>query len=84
MSIDISQFRLELLAPELVLVLIGFAVLLIGVFLRTSGSRSLVGLLTLIGIAGSMFYTTKLAGITAEGFNGAIHIDGFSVFFETI
>lgn len=82
MSIDLNQFRLELLAPEMILVGFGLLVLLAGAFSETRDGRNWGGVLTLMGIAVSGLSAIHLIGVSAEAFDGAIHIDNFAIFFK--
>jgi NADH-quinone oxidoreductase subunit N len=84
LPIDTTQFRFDLLAPELVLIVFGFITLLIGVYSEKSENRSYAGLLAVSGIAISGLLAMNLFGVTAEGFYGAIHIDGFAIYLKLL
>lgn len=84
LPIDTTQFRFDLLAPELVLIAFGFIILLIGVYSEKSENRPYAGLLAVSGIALSGLVAMNLFGVVAEGFYGAIHVDGFAVYLKLL
>lgn len=81
---DLSQYRIDLLYPELALVLSGLLVLIAGVFVNEKIKRPLCSLIAVLGICLSLCLCLSIKGIEAQSFYGAIMIEDFSIFFKII
>ena len=73
-----------LLGPEIILILFGFGIILIDLFLLKPGaSRRWLSYLALVGVGLSAVSTVMLGlGQEETGFGGFLSIDAFSVFFK--
>lgn len=78
----LPEIDLYLIAPEIVIVVFGFLVLLIDVFLPRSEKKGYLGILSIIGVVIAFFFSIPLVGSGQSGFEGMIIADGFSVFFK--
>ncbi|MCX8118831.1 MAG: NADH-quinone oxidoreductase subunit N [Desulfobacterota bacterium] len=76
------EIDLYLIAPEIVLAVFGFLVLLIDVFWPKRERKEFLGLLSLVGVAIAFFYTLPLVGSGKSGFEGMFVADGLAVFFK--
>ena len=80
----IPEINLYLIAPEIIITLFGFLVLLVDVFLAKKEGKGYLGILSLIGIIIAFFYTLPQIGSVKSGFEGMFISDGFSLFFKLI
>ncbi len=78
----LPEIDLHLIAPEIVIVVFGFLVLLIDVFLPRSEKKGYLGILSIIGVVIAFFFSIPLVGSGQSGFEGMIIADGFSIFFK--
>ncbi len=78
----IPEIDLYLIAPEIIITLFGFLVLLIDVFLPKKGGKGYLGILSLIGIVIAFFYTLPQIGSVKSGFTGMFISDGYALFFK--
>lgn len=78
----LPEIDLHLITPEIVIVVCGFLVLLCEVFLPKLENKKFLGILSIIGIIISFFFTLNLIGLNVSGFEGMISVDGFSIFFK--
>ena len=78
----IPEIDLYLIAPEIIITLFGFLVLLVDVFLPKKGGKGHLGILSLIGIVIAFFYTLPQIGSVKSGFTGMFISDGYALFFK--
>ncbi len=78
----LPDIDLYLIAPELILTVFGFLVLLVDVFAPKGEKKGYLGVLSLIGVAMAFFYTLPLVGTGKMGFVEMFAADGFAVFFK--
>ena len=78
----LPEIDLYLIAPEIVITLFGFLVLLIDVFSSKVEKKGYLGVLSLIGVVIAFFYTLPLVGSAKTGFEGMFTSDGFAIFFK--
>jgi len=80
----IPEIDLSLIAPEIVITAFGFLVLLVDVFLPKEGRKDYLGILSLIGVVLSFFYTLPQIGSVKAGFEGMFISDGYALFFRIL
>jgi len=79
------EIDLHLIAPEIILTVFGFLVLLLDVFLsQGKGKRATLEFLSLIGVVNRFLFTLSLMGSTQAGFEGMFISDGFTLFFKIL
>lgn len=78
----IPEIDLSLIAPEIIITVFGFLVLLVDVFLPKEGRKEYLGLLSLIGIVLALGYTFPQMGTVRSGFAGMFVSDGYALFFK--
>lgn len=78
----LPEIDLYLIAPEIVIAVFGFLVLLVDVFSPKGERKGYLGVLSLIGVAIAFFYTLPLVGTGKTGFEGMFTSDGFAIFFK--
>lgn len=78
----IPEIDLYLIAPEMIITLFGFFILMIDVFLPKRERKGYLGILSLIGIAIAFFYTLPQIGTVKSGFGGMFISDGYALFFK--
>jgi NADH-quinone oxidoreductase subunit N len=80
----LPEINLCLIAPEIILTVFGFLVLLLDVFSAKEGKKGYLGILSLIGVVIAFFFTLPLMGSTQTGFEGMFISDGFTLFFKVL
>jgi NADH-quinone oxidoreductase subunit N len=70
--------------PEIVIVVVGLAVLLVSAFRRTKGSDTASGVLTLAGGIAALCFAIRLWGAKANLFNALYVVDDFGTFLKYI
>jgi NADH-quinone oxidoreductase subunit N len=80
----LPEINLYLIAPEIVLTVFGFIVLLLGVFSGKGEKKGYLGVLSLIGIVIAFFFATLCTGSAQTGFEGMFVSDGFTLFFRVL
>jgi NADH-quinone oxidoreductase subunit N len=80
----LPEIDLYLIAPEIIITLFGFLVLLVDVFLPKRGRKSHLGFLSLIGIVLAFLYTLPQMGSVRSGFQGMFISDGYALFFKIV
>ncbi len=80
----LPEINLYLIAPEIILTVFGFLVLLLDVFSAKEGKKGYLGILSLIGVVIAFFFTLPLMGSTQTGFEGMFISDGFTLFFKVL
>jgi NADH-quinone oxidoreductase subunit N len=70
--------------PEIALVVVGLAVLLVSAFRRTKGSSTASGVLTLAGGIAAFCFAIRLWGAKADLFNALYVVDDFGTFLKYI
>lgn len=87
MDINVAQLfqtiNLNVIMPEVILSVLGMALLLVNVFVP-SKSKGYLAWLSLIGIIGAGFVAVTGWGTTVSGFNDSVVQDSFSIFFKII
>ncbi|HSB05171.1 MAG TPA: NADH-quinone oxidoreductase subunit N [Thermodesulfobacteriota bacterium] len=78
------EIDLHLIAPEIILTVFGFLVLLLDVFSSKEGKKGYLGILSLIGIVIAFLFTLPLMGSDQTGFGGMFISDGFTLFFKIL
>ena len=78
----IPEIDLFLIAPEIVITIFGFLVLLVDVFLPKKENKDYLGVISLIGIFIAFLYTLPQIGSVKSGFGGMFISDGFALFFK--
>lgn len=73
----------SLLAPEIIIALLGMFVLVLGLVLPDS-RKNVMGKVTLIGLVIAGIATVKIFGISEALFNGVYNIDAFGNFFKLL
>jgi NADH-quinone oxidoreductase subunit N len=76
------EIDLYLIAPEIVITIFGFLVLMVDVFSPKKEKKGYLGWISLIGILIAFFYTLPLMGSTNSGFEGMFTADGYALFFK--
>ena len=77
------DMNLSYITPEIVLVLVGFGLLLIGMW-NPSFRRRGAGWIAALGILASMVLEARLWGVDDATFSQTFRADGFSVFFKEV
>lgn len=87
MDINVAQLfqtiNLNVIMPEIILSVLGMALLLVNVFIP-SKSKSYLVWLSLIGIVGAGFAAVSGWGTTASSFSDSVVLDNFGTFFKLI
>ena len=87
MDINVAQLfqtiNLNVIMPEVILSVLGMALLLVNVFVP-SKSKGYLAWLSLIGIVGAGFVAVTGWGTTVSSFNDSVVQDSFSIFFKMI
>ncbi|MGQ9647686.1 MAG: NADH-quinone oxidoreductase subunit N [Thermodesulfobacteriota bacterium] len=78
----LPEIDLYLIAPEIVITIFGFLVLLVDVFSPQKEKRGYLGGISLIGIVIAFFYTLPLMGSVSSGFADMFSSDGYALFFK--
>jgi len=78
----LPEIDLYLIAPEIVITLFGFLVLMVDVFSPKKERKGYLGVISLIGILIAFFYTLPLMGSASSGFGGMFTSDGYALFFK--
>jgi NADH-quinone oxidoreductase subunit N len=78
----LPEIDLYLIAPEIVITLFGFLVLMVDVFSPKKERKGYLGVISLIGILIAFFYTLPLMGSGSSGFGGMFTSDGYALFFK--
>lgn len=78
----LPEIDFYLIAPEIIIAVFGFIVLLVDVFAPKGEKKGYLGILSLIGVAMAFFYTLPLVGSGKAGFGGMFVSDGFAIFFK--
>jgi len=78
----LPDIDLYLIAPEIIITVFGFLVLLVDVFAPKGEKKGYLGVLSLIGVAIAFFYTLPLVGTGKTGFVEMFAADGFAIFFK--
>src|SRR4030067_2196673 len=78
----IPEIDLYLIAPEIIITIFGFLVLLVDVFSPKGEKKGYLGILSLIGIIFTGVYTLPQMGSVKSGFEGMFISDGFAQFFK--
>ncbi|MCL4232943.1 MAG: NADH-quinone oxidoreductase subunit N [Deltaproteobacteria bacterium] len=82
--IDLSQYRLAFLAPEMILCGFAFLLLLLGAFTRAESNRHSAGWIAVTGFAIAIAVAFAYRNAAVETLFGAIRVDGFSSFFKIV
>src|SRR4030042_3750470 len=81
----IPEIDFSLIAPEMIITIFGFLVLLLDVFLPREGrKKGYLGVLSLVGIVLAFFFTLPLMGSVRTGFEGMFISDGYALFFKIV
>jgi NADH-quinone oxidoreductase subunit N len=87
MDINVAQLfqtiNLNVIMPEVILSLLGMALLLVNVFIP-SKSKGYLAWLSLIGIVGAGFAAASGWGVSIDSFSGSVVRDNFATFFKLI
>jgi NADH-quinone oxidoreductase subunit N len=87
MDINVAQLfqtiNLNVIMPEVILSVLGMALLLVNVFIP-SKSKGYLAWLSLLGIVGAGFSAASGWGIGIESFSGSVVQDKFAIFFKLI
>jgi len=87
MDINVAQLfqtiNLNVIMPEVILSVLGMALLLVNVFIP-SKSKGYLAWLSLLGIIGAGFAAASGWGINIESFSGSVVQDKFAIFFKII
>jgi len=78
----LPEIDLYLIAPEIIITVFGFLVLLVDVFSPKGEKKGYLGILSLIGIILAGVYTVPQMGGVQSGFGGMFISDGFAQFFK--
>jgi NADH-quinone oxidoreductase subunit N len=78
----LPEIDLYLIAPEIVIAIFGFLVLMVDVFSPKKERKGYLGVISLIGILIAFFYTLPLMGSVNSGFGGMFTADGYALFFK--
>jgi NADH-quinone oxidoreductase subunit N len=78
----LPEIDLYLIAPEIVITIFGFLVLMVDVFSPKKEKKGYLGVISLIGILIAFFYTLPLMGSVSSGFGGMFTSDGYALFFK--
>src|SRR5512136_591871 len=78
----IPEIDLYLIAPEIIITVFGFLVLLVDVFLPKEERKGYLGIISLIGIVVAFLFTLPQMGSVKSGFEGMFISDGFALFFK--
>ena len=78
----LPEIDLYLIAPEIVITVFGFLVLMVDVFSPKKERKGYLGVISLIGILIAFFYTLPLMGSVTYGFGGMFTSDGYALFFK--
>jgi NADH-quinone oxidoreductase subunit N len=78
----LPEIDLYLIAPEIVITIFGFLVLMVDVFSPKKERKGYLGVISLIGILIAFFYTLPLMGSASSGFGGMFTSDGYALFFK--
>jgi NADH-quinone oxidoreductase subunit N len=78
----VPEIDLYLIAPEIVITVFGFLVLMVDVFSPKKEKKGYLGVISLIGILIAFFYTLPLMGSVTSGFEGMFTSDGYALFFK--
>jgi NADH-quinone oxidoreductase subunit N len=78
----LPEIDLYLIAPEIVITIFGFLVLMVDVFSPKKERKGYLGVISLIGILIAFFYTLPFVGSADSGFEGMFTADGYAVFFK--
>src|SRR5512139_432424 len=78
----LPEIDLYLIAPEIVITIFGFLVLMVDVFSPKKERKGYLGVISLIGILIAFFYTLPLMGSASSGFEGMFTADGYALFFK--
>jgi NADH-quinone oxidoreductase subunit N len=78
----IPEIDLYLIAPEIIITVFGFLVLLVDVFLPKEERKSYLGIISLIGIVVAFLFTLPQMGSVKSGFEGMFISDGYALFFK--
>ncbi len=78
----LPEIDLYLIAPEIVVTVFGFLVLLVDVFSPQKERKGYLGFISLIGIVIAFFYTLPLLGSATSGFSGMFTSDGYALYFK--
>ncbi len=74
-------FEIQQVLPDIVLSLVGIAILLVDPFVNKA-KKSLLGILALVGVGSAALCTVNLIGNDGSYFSGMIVVDNFSLFFR--
>jgi NADH-quinone oxidoreductase subunit N len=80
----LPEIDLYLIAPEIIITVFGFLVLLFDVFFSKEGKKGYLGILSLVGIVLAFFYTLPQIGAVKSGFADMFVSDGFALFFKIV
>lgn len=87
MDINVAQLfqtiNLNVIMPEIILSVLGMALLLVNVFVP-SKSKGYLAWLSLLGIVGAGFAAVSGWGVNLESFSGSVVQDNFATFFKVI
>lgn len=87
MEINVDQLfqtiNLNVIMPEIILSVLGMALLLVNVFIPSKSKTYLVWL-SLIGIVGAGFAAVSGWGVNVSSFSGSVVQDSFGIFFKMI
>ena len=72
-----------LLAPEIILALVGLAILLTGLFIGTN-NKNILGYIASAGLIAALYLTISNIGVNETMFYGTITIDALSQFFKIV
>src|SRR4030042_2773756 len=78
----LPEIDLYLIAPEIVITIFGFLVLMVDVFSPRKERKGYLGVISLIGILIAFFYPLPLMGSVNSGFGGMFTSDGYPLFFK--
>jgi NADH-quinone oxidoreductase subunit N len=78
----LPEIDLYLIAPEIVITIFGFLVLMVDVFSPKKERKGYLGVISLIGILIAFFYTLPFMGSADSGFEGMFTSDGYAIFFK--
>ena len=78
----LPEIDLYLIAPEIVITIFGFLVLMVDVFSPKKERKGYLGVISLIGILIAFFYTLPFVGSADSGFEGMFTADGYAIFFK--
>ena len=78
----LPEIDLYLIAPEIVITIFGFLVLMVDVFSPKKERKGYLGVISLIGILIAFFYTLPLMSSVSSGFGGMFTSDGYALFFK--